>query len=154
MIGAVSAAVVCLAAAILDIKTEKIPNKLTFTAIIIGLIMTALLKPFTSLAASVFFIAALFFLGMSSFIGLGDIKLLMTITALGGCKMCVISFIVGVLCLCACASIFNPIETYIYIQKMLQRLRFKRQKINKESTKYKFAPFLFLGTIFFIILNR
>jgi Flp pilus assembly protein protease CpaA len=151
IIQAVIAAVTCLAAAIFDIKTNQIPNKLTFPVISIGLILTLITQPITTFIIAFVAIIIWFFLGMTNFMGLGDIKLVMAITAIGGCHMGIISFIIGILFLCLFALVTNPIETGVYVHKMLRRLRFKKEPIYKGSTKYKFAPFLFLGVIFYIL---
>ena len=154
LISSLLAAVICLAAAIIDIKKTRIPNIITFPAIITGLIITAFERSASDLIISVTVIVALFFIGMLNIIGLGDIKLLMAVTALCGAKMCGYSFIIGIMLLCLYAVIFNPIETYIYIKKWKQRYKFKKVAVNRDSTSYPFAPFLFLGImIYFLFLD-
>lgn len=151
MVQSILAAVTCLAAAVFDIKTNKIPNKLTFPMIIVGLVLSLIFAPIKETIISSVIVVALFFLGMTNLIGLGDIKLLMAVTMIGGWKMGVFSFIIATIYLCICAYIINPIETGFYITKTIKRLHFQKQKFNKNSTKYTFAPFMFLGVLTFIL---
>lgn len=148
---AILAAVICLAAAIFDIKTKRIPNSLTFSTICIGIIFSAFTRSMTENLIIIGVIIVWFFLGMTNFLGLGDIKLIMAVTAIGGWQMGLFSFVVGILLLCLFALICNPIETGIYIKKFFRRLRFKKEPIYKKSTKYKFVPFMFVGVIVYIL---
>ena len=151
-IKAVIAAVTCLAAAAFDIKKGIIPNKLTFTVIIVGLIMDICLFAWKELIISFIVIVALFFIGMLDIIGLGDIKLIMAVTAVGGAKMSGAAFLIGILALCVYGVFFNPYETAIYCQDMKKRLRFKKVKLYKKSTKYAFAPYMLFGTMVYSLL--
>lgn len=155
VIRSVIAAVICLAAAVFDIKTRKIPNKLTFPAIIVGMFLTLVFRPLSYTIVIVSILGFLFFFGMTDFIGLGDIKLLMAVIAVGGWEMGTWAFLLAILLLFFYACIENPIETYIYIEKMFARLKFKRRAVNKESTRYVFAPFLLLGvTIYIVFIDK
>lgn len=151
-IKAVIAAVTCLAAAAFDIKKGIIPNKLTFSMILVGLAINVCLFAWKELIISLMVIIALFFIGMLDIIGLGDIKLIMAVTAVGGAKMSGAAFLIGILALCFYAVFFNPYETSLYVQDMKKRLRFKKVKLYKKSTKYAFAPYMLFGTMVYSLL--
>lgn len=145
------AAVICLAAAVFDIRTGKIPNQLTFPAIIAGIIFSCFVSPISAVLIDCGVIIAWFFLGMTNFMGLGDIKLVMALTAWIGWKPTIFSFIFSILCLCVYAAVINPLETGIYVGNWKQRLRLRKIPVNKKSTKYKFAPFMLIGTTFYML---
>ena len=145
----ITAAVITLAAAVFDKKTGKIPNKLTFSAIIIGIVMTMFFRPpLWWLTFAI--IAALFFFGMTGVIGLGDLKLFMAVTAIGGWKMFLTVFASSMLLMCLCAFVFDRQRFYMYAFKTLRRFKGNRLKID-ETVKYYFAPFIFAGVIIYIL---
>ena len=137
-ISSVLAAVTCLAAAKTDIQKRKIPNIISFPAIIAGLVITGIYGC----------IIIFFFIGMLNIIGLGDIKLLMALTAIGGYSMALYSFAIAIFSLFVYAMITDPISIYFYIEKLKQRLRLRRFPVDKNK-KYPFAPFLLLGVLLY-----
>lgn len=143
----VIAAVICLAAAIFDYKNSKIPNKFTFPIIILSFIFSIIFYPLNTTIFSVLVVVLLFFYGMTGWIGLGDLKLIMALTFIGTWKMGLCSFIFSSIYLMVFGLVTNPYETGFYMKKMLNRFKFKKEPLYKKSTKYKFAPFILFGTL-------
>lgn len=143
----VIAAVICLAAAIFDYKTTKIPNKFIFPVIILSLIFSLIFYPLISTGTSVLFVLLLFLYGMTGWMGLGDIKLLMALTFIGSWKMSLFTLVLSSIYLMIFGFLANPTETGFYMRKMLNRFRLKKEPLYKKSTKYKFAPFILLGAL-------
>ena len=147
-ISSVLAAVTCLAAAITDIQKRKIPNIISFPAIIAGLVLTGIYGNSLRIITTIICIIIFFFIGMLNIIGLGDIKLLMALTAIGGYSMALYSFAIAIFSLFVYAMITDPISIYFYIEKLKQRLRLRRFPVDKNK-KYPFAPFLLLGVLLY-----
>lgn len=82
---------VCLAGAVTDLRTRRIPNWLTFPAIVVGLILnTALPSAFhgpvegfiSALVGALLLLLVFGFLGLINFLGMGDVKLMTAVGAL------------------------------------------------------------------------
>ena len=148
----VIAAVICLAAAIFDYKTTKIPNKFIFPVIILSFIFSLICYPLINTGFSVLFVVLLFFFGMTGWMGLGDIKLLMALSLIGTWKMGVFTFALSSIYLMIFGFLVSPYETGFYAKKMLNRFKLKKEPLYKKSTKYKFAPFIMLGVLSYSII--
>ena len=70
-------------AAVIDIKSKRIPNIITFPAMIIGITLTSIFNT-QHLAQCVIMMVALFLFGATGLMGLGDIKLLMAVASTSG----------------------------------------------------------------------
>lgn len=95
-----AAVAVAAAASVTDLKTRKIPNKLTFSAVILGLMLNLLFGGLKGLGASAFGILmgfAGFLLFAIGALKAGDIKLYMAIGALTGWRFCADTMIYSIL---------------------------------------------------------
>ena len=75
--------IILIISAIFDKKTMRIPNWLTFGGMGAGLLITYIIS-YQAGYINTGVILLLFFLGMTDFVGLGDLKLLMALVALQG----------------------------------------------------------------------
>ncbi len=82
----------CITAAVVDVRTRRVPNWLTFTVLAAALAVSAS-RGFASFGATVLVVAAALALGvvihMAGLLGGGDVKLLVGISALVGFPNCV-----------------------------------------------------------------
>lgn len=85
---------VCVVAVVTDLRARRIPNWLTFPAILVGLVINTTLPPiflegvgwtvglFSSLAGCLLLLLTFGFLGFINFVGMGDVKLMAAVGAL------------------------------------------------------------------------
>lgn len=108
--------------AICDIRTHKIPNVLTFPAILTGVLLNTIINGFQGLSFSIigFFIGmALFFIPFAlGAMGAGDVKLMGAIGSLMGWRFAVIATFFS-----AIAGLFVVIVYLIYQKKLFYLLK-------------------------------
>ena len=85
---------ICAVAVVTDLRARRIPNWLTFPAILAGLVINTALPPifldgvgwtaglFSSLAGCLLLLLIFGFLGFINFVGMGDVKLMAAVGAL------------------------------------------------------------------------
>lgn len=103
------AAAVAAAASFSDLKTRKIPNKLTFSAMLLGLILNLVFFGLQGLAGSVLGILmgfAAFILFAIGALKAGDVKLYMAIGALTGWRFCGYTIVYSIIAGGAAAFVF------------------------------------------------
>lgn len=130
-------------AAYFDIKSFRIPNKLTFPVMTVGLILSVFLSPAETLRRAAAIIL-LFFFGMLHLMGMGDLKLCMAITALRGWQE-MLYMILG-----ACVSMLlycvlkNPKKSFYEIKAAFICMFWRMPPIGG-GQQYPFSVFLLVG---------
>lgn len=134
--------IILIISAILDTKTMRIPNWLTFGGMGLGLLITYIISWQTGLI-NTGVILLLFFLGMTGFVGLGDLKLLMAMVALQGWLPSLIT-----LGLASLLLIIVKVKNEHYVVDMK---RLKDKALASEGVKVPFAPYLLAGYIMYLL---
>ena len=138
---------VLILAAIWDVKNRRIPNAVTLPAILLGLILTA---AFDLKAIPLTFIALilLFFFGALNLMGQGDVKLIMTLTAICSLSVALLSTGIAAILLVAIQLLLHPNETVRNIKNsfgVLFTMDFKR--IDNKGRSVPFAPYILAGFV-------
>lgn len=148
--------VLLVLASITDIKYKKIPNIITLTGICIGVIFqittSIILHSYSFLIISLIAIIALFFIGMTGILGLGDIKLLIALTALNGIMPAIMTAGFGSLYVILISLITRTKEATGELKMGIQTLLFKLP-IYRNGRSVPFAPYMLAGYISAMILN-
>lgn len=128
-----AAVAVAAAASFTDLKTRKIPNKLTFSAMLAGLVLNLVLFGFKGLIGSFLGIlmgfAAFIFFAIGA-LKAGDVKLYMAIGAFTGWRFCGYAIVYSILVGGVAAFIF------MLMQKKRQECIKKPQKLFREYVLY------------------
>ena len=140
--------ILLLLASIIDVKTKKIPNMLTFPAILLGIIWIF----YTSISTHIFtemifrlvLFVLIFFFGMTGLIGLGDIKLFMALSLLNSPFVLLSSIAIAGFLLVIVKLVQNPNETKQKMFSGIMMVRTKHiQKIDKDNNNtVAFAPYI------------
>ena len=125
-----------ISACIYDIHTRRIPNILTFGSLIAGLVMIYL-TDWQEGVARTLAITALFFVGSTGCLGLGDLKLVMALTALQG-------FLPTLITLFIASSALLVVKVVKGRYKVDMR-RLKDADKAAEGEKVPFAPYMLVG---------
>ncbi len=143
-------------ATITDIKYKKIPNIITLMGMCVGviyqIISSIILHSYNSLIINLISIIALFFIGMTGILGLGDIKLLIALTALNGIMPAVMTAGFGSLYVIVVSLITKTREATEELKTGIQTLLFKLP-IYQNGKSVPFAPYMLAGYISTRILN-
>ena len=134
-------------AAIIDAKTMRIPNLITFPSIIAGITLTAVFNTgglFQCVAALV----ALFLFGATGLVGLGDIKLLMVVASTCGIMFTIITIGIAAIALLMKELITDFKQTCSYIvQGLLLIISRSMSNTDKEGKKVPMAVYILIGYI-------
>lgn len=136
----VSALAVLVISAITDMKTRKVPNVVTFPAMILGIVLTATMNG-SDMLFRIVWLVFLFFFGTLGLMGMGDLKLLMALVALRGMGETSLTLLFGSLLLIAYCLVT---ETTAMTETLKDTGRFLTigTGIRKLSdSEYPFAPF-------------
>lgn len=138
--------VVAATAAILDLKRGRIPNWLTFPAMLLGVLYIFWQYGAGMGAERCILLLALFLAGALSIIGMGDLKLLMALGALNGGVCLAVTVLTAALLLLTVELIRHREETQKDIRAGLYSI-FKFQFDSSLGTgrKVKFAPYILYG---------
>lgn len=137
--------IMLIIATVIDRKTRKIPNWLTFPCITAGIIISFLSSVNCGITAIISLIV-LFILGMTGFVGIGDLKLIMAVTALQGPIAGFISLVIA-----ACLLV------YTHVIKQKNTVNMKRlidKDLACEGIKVPFAQYILLGYAIFFFLTK
>ncbi len=138
-------------AAYSDVKERKIPNKLTFPIMGIGLLLSGF--PFrTEAYIRIAGWLVLYMVGRVRLMGMGDLKLCMAVLCMRGIHDTWVMFVSGLL-LITCYCFITDRQNTIYAFKNAYNIFFNHGKLVVQSTKrYPFAVFLAIGYLctFFI----
>lgn len=138
-----SVTLVSAAAAFFDLKTKRVPNSLTFPAILLGVALTWL-EGWKNGLVLLLVLLLLFLFGMLKLTGMGDLKLLMAIAALADPFAMICCALFGSLIFLFWRLFKDGREAGIKIRDQFRRL-LCGCGWNREGEQYPFAPFLFLG---------
>lgn len=101
---------VSLASVITDLCWKRIPNWITFPAMLFGIVYAFFVSPINALGR-LLVLAALFTVGILGILGLGDLKYLMAVAALNGFLCTSITLAIGSLLLLFKELMFSKKET-------------------------------------------
>lgn len=136
-----------ITASITDIRTRKIPNRLTLVGILVGILLWCVLVPGMRIEKSVFAII-LFFVGMLPGLGMGDIKLIMCIGLWGNPFWAMIETAVASIGVLIVRLSQKPLLTQIQIMHGLKHPFPIKEQIKKtENNTVSFAPYLLAAYI-------
>ena len=148
--------VLLVLASITDIKYKKIPNVITLTGICVGVIFqiisSVILHSYGALIINLISIIALFFIGMTGILGLGDIKLLIALTALNGVISTIMTAGFGSLYVILISLITRKKEAAGELKMGIQTLLLKLP-IYRNGRSVPFAPYMLAGYISAMILD-
>lgn len=144
--------VITAIAAICDFRTGKVPNFLTFPAMLFGVVYAYFGGTGNGLER-ILLLIVLFVIGGIHIFGMGDLKLIMAIGALNGILCIGITVASAAILVIIVDSIRHRQEAWIDIKagfRSLSELRFDKSYGTKRSVK--FAPYLFVGLVIGVIL--
>ena len=131
-------------AAFWDNSKRIIPNWITLPFIPIGLVLTYITDINNGLVITSV-VVALFFLGMTGMFGMGDLKLIMALTALQGYYPALFTIIVA-----SGLLVIQKIKFERYVPKMK---RIIDKKAAEDGERVPFAPFMLIGFVFYTLVN-
>lgn len=137
---------VAAAAALLDLKWGRIPNWLTFPAMLLGVLYIFWQYGAGTGVERCILLLALFLAGTLSIIGMGDLKLLMALGALNGSFCLAVTVLTASLLLLAVELIRHREETRKDMWAGLCSLfKFRLDSSLGTGRKVKFAPYILCG---------
>ena len=139
--------VVLVLSACWDYQTHRIPNFITFPALIIGLVTTPYFNSYAEIAPRLIFILILFVLGGLCIMGLGDIKLLMGVAAFQGVLATLIALTIAEVMIIMRQLIKNPKSGIEDIKTGLLVLNLRDASLIDKAKTVSFAPYLLTGFI-------
>lgn len=144
--------IVTAIAAVIDFKTGRIPNYLTFPSILFGVIYAYLLEPGNGFERLLLLII-LFVIGGFNIFGMGDLKLVMAIGALNGTLCLGITVALAAILVIVADLIRHRQNAWIDIHAGLKALsEFKFNRHYGTGRSVKFAPYLFIGLVIGVVL--
>lgn len=132
-----------MAAAYYDSDSFRIPNRITFTAMGIGLVATLFVSPLICLQRLAA-ICVLFFFGMFGLMGMGDLKLCMGLVALCGWLDALYIVVIACVLMILWCLIENPYRAISEIKSAFFCILVRTQPSGM-GKKYPFSVFLFVG---------
>lgn len=136
--------ILLLLASINDILYYKVPNKITFPAMIIGLLLCGF--PFTVKSYyRLTWLFIFFFIGMFRIMGMGDLKLCMAVLCLRGPMETAIMMFVGSVLLFIYCLLSDKEETLDFLKSLLNNFLYHTGVLKLSNNVYPFALFLALG---------
>lgn len=143
-------------ATILDLKTFKISNRLNFSFMIIGILLSTVLYGFYGFYHSLLGIVSLFVIMIpfwlfpsARFFGAGDVKLFMAIGALLWSYSAIYILLYSIIIACIVfLFILNPQRTYYMFKRIIYLIFLKVPlSFEKKAKKIPFAPVVLLALI-------
>lgn len=131
-------------AAYTDMRYRKVPNILTFPAMIAGLLLCVLFRR-QDLGSRVAMVIFFFFFGMLRWMGLGDIKLIMGMICLKGANIGLFSLLAGELFLLIYCLLTNREAMVATLQDTWNALLYKTKILKHSDREYPAAVFIALG---------
>lgn len=139
-------------ASIIDIKTKKIPNYISFPLMGAGLVW-GLIFNFNTLWQDMIALLVLFILGIIGVIGIGDIKIYMGITLFCGWRISLISLFFAEILLFLFNVIVHPKELLSALKQTLNAIvSLNFFLINNNENKQAFGPYITIGFLTAYIL--
>ncbi len=161
-----AAVAVAAAASFTDLKTRKIPNKLTFSAMLAGMVFNLVLFGFKGLAGSFLGIlmgfAAFLFFAIGA-LKAGDVKLYMAIGAFTGWHFCGYAIVYSILVGGVAAFVFMLLRksgrTALknlknYFVNMFYTRRFYMYQPQEASSYFSFGCCILAGTVITWLLGK
>jgi len=141
-----------IAAAILDKKTLKVPNYLTFPGFFAGTILCVLSNGFGEMGLRFITIAVLFLVYMTKILAGGDIKLLMALTMLHGTLGMLITLVLANIVLLVWKLIQSRKEAVEAIRDGLFLMNGWGSSTysDNDARKIALAPYMLIGFILYI----
>ena len=141
-----------IAAAILDKKTLKVPNYLTFPGFFAGIILCILSNGFGEMGLRFITIAILFLVYMTKILAGGDIKLLMALTMLHGTLGMLITLILANIVLLVWKLIQSRTEAVTAIKDGLFLINGWGSSTysDNDARKIALAPYMLIGFVLYV----
>ena len=144
----ISVIMLCIAA-IVDLKTMKIPNTLTFTCIFLGILLCAIGNGFVETGMRTLVTIILFALFMTGLLSGGDTKLLMALTFLSGIPAMLFSVIIANVTLLLFVALHSKDEALSVLQQGLFLINRPERWYEGTGRKIAFAPYLLVGFVLY-----
>lgn len=128
-----------------DSNTMKIPNQVTFPAILAGLVYSLIFFHTGSFFSRLAAIAVLFFFGMLDLMGMGDLKLCMAVTAWAGWKHTLFMVLFASLFMLLYCAMEDRAKTWKEIKATILKLVYRIPVNGRNGKCYPFSVFLLLG---------
>lgn len=144
---------VAVIATVCDCRTGRIPNLLTFPAMLSGLVYAFVQYGIGTGIERCVLLIILFLIGALSLVGMGDLKLMMALGALNGLQCLAVTVLIAALLLLSVEIVRHRKETWLDIKAGLHSLLTLRFE-SKLGTgrKTKFAPYLLCGLVGGVVL--
>lgn len=138
------------ASACFDAKYRRVPNYITFPAMVIGLLLAGF--PFTKESyIRLFALLIIFLLGQTRLMGMGDLKMIMAVAAWRGYREAWWMFLLGVLIMTAFCFLTEPRQTAEAFHNVFRLFKYRTGTLERNGKEYPFAVFLALGYLWICI---
>lgn len=136
--------IVLSVAATTDLLSLKVPNKLTFPAMLIGLLLCGF--PFSKESyIRLLWCVLFFFIGYFRIMGMGDLKLCMAVLCIRGIDETWKMMLFGACTMFIYCMFAEPEQTKLYVRSFFRSFLCHTKFIWRSDTVYPFALFLALG---------
>lgn len=129
-----------------DLTRRKVYNKVTYPAMLAGLILCSVTS-MRHLPGRIVSLAVWFFMGALHLMGMGDLKLLMAVCAIWGFRTSLYALLSGCLFLAAFSAVMDPREMKEAVINVGNFLFYHTPVPTKGRKTYPFAVFLSAGTM-------
>ena len=136
-----------LLAGIIDVKTRKIPNYITFPAFGIGIVLTFFINGIYSLIPVLLFTVFMFGISIFGIMGLGDVKLLIAESSLVGVFNALLTLSIGSIAVVVIYFLTKPKMMESEVRLGLINLSTGNWKGVFDGKTIPMAPFLLIGFI-------
>ena len=137
--------VAIIPATVVDIRTMRIPNAITFPLMSLGIAATAIFNT-ANLSQCIIAMAALFLFGATGLVGLGDIKLLMVVASTCGIMFTIVTIGIAAITLLVKELITDYKQTRGYIaQGLFMIVRCNMSMIDRGGKKVPMAIYILIG---------
>ena len=145
--------IILIISAYTDLRYRKVLNIITFPSIVLGLVLFKF--PFTGESLYRLLWMMIFFaLGYFRMMGLGDLKLIMAVTALRGIEESSGMLLAGISLLLMYCFLKDRKNTVSMLKDTYSTIFYHTPVIKRSNKEYPLAAFLFLGYIITILARR
>lgn len=127
-----------------DVQTQKVPNIVTFPAMVVGLIFSLYPNPFETVIR-IGWIVVLLVIGSMRIMGMGDLKLCMAVMTLRGAQEASIMLFTGSILLLIYCLVTEEKDTVESIKDLIRMFVYHTGIVKRSDNIYPFAVFLALG---------
>lgn len=144
--------IMLLVSSITDYKYRKVFNEVTFSAMLLGLLLNGFPLSVNSYY-KLLWMLVFFFIGSLGIMGMGDLKLCMAVIAMRGIEETSMMLLFGIFFLLLYCLLDDRKNTLLMIKDTYNTIFYHMPVIKRSDKKYPFAVFLSFGYIVRILMR-